>query len=269
MPSIPLGAPIWSDSLTADLAGDTAFYEGLFGWTSENAGPDFGDYTTFSLPGAAPDAPPRPVMGIMPCPPGAVPSRIWNLHYRVADCDEAVGRARSLGAAVDAGPESVGGMLRFAMLRDPNGASFGLVEPLDPSTGFGVWGETGSIAWAEYHVDGAPADAMRFYVDLLGWEAVTPPWEDPANPTPYAALSPRGGDVEFGGCHAAEGFEKSMPPQWSVMVMVADADALCAKAVELGGTVAAEPMDVPGLRVAGVATPGGTVVGVHSPRAWV
>lgn len=265
MPSIPLGAPIWSDSLTADLAGDTAFYEGLFGWSSENAGPEYGDYTTFSLPGAEP----RPVMGIMPCPPGMSPSRTWNLQFRVADCDEAVDKARSLGAAVDAGPESVGSMLRFAMLRDPNDASFGVVEALDPTTGFGVWGEVNSIAWAEYHYDGAPADAMRFYVDLLAWDAVTPPWEDPANPTPYTALSARGDAKEFGGCHAADGFEKSMPPQWSVMVAVEDADALCAKAAELGGSVAAEPMDVPGLRVAGIATPSGTVVGVHSPRSWV
>ncbi|GAA1683710.1 VOC family protein [Glycomyces endophyticus] len=261
MAPIPLGAPIWSDSMTTELAADTAFYEGLFGWDSENAGEEFGEFTTFSLGG-------RPVMGIAPCPPGTDPSRSWNLYFAVADAAASAALASRLGGTVVHGPEEVPGMLRFAMVNDPNGAAFGIMEAIDPANGFGVWGEPGSVSWAEYHFDGAPADAMRFYADLLGWNAVTPPWEDPANERPYAALSPGSGGAEFGGCHAAEGFEKGLPPQWSVMVAVEDADAVCARAKELSGSVAAEPMDVPGLRVAGVAAPGGTVVAVHSPRPW-
>ncbi|WP_112134191.1 VOC family protein [Glycomyces dulcitolivorans] len=264
MADIALGAPIWADSLTSDLRADTAFFEGLFGWSSEDAGEEFGNYTTFSLPGAEP----RPVMGIMPAPPGMAPSKTLHLQFKVGSCDASVGEARRLGASLDAGPEDVGGMLRFAMLSDPNGASFGVVEALDPATGFGAWGEPNAIAWAEYHFDGVPAEAMRFYQELLGWNVDVPPWEDPANPRPYASLSPGGGGAEFGGCHAAESFEKGIPSQWSVMVAVGDADAVAARARDLGGTVAAEPMDVPGLRIAGVAAPSGTVVGVHSPREW-
>lgn len=267
MTEIALGAPIWADSITSDLQADTAFYEGLFGWASENSGEEFGNYTTFGIADGSSGAG-RPVMGIMPCPPDMPPSKSWNLHFKVASCDTATEQAARLGATVDDGPDEVSGMLRYSMLTDPNGASFGLVEPLDPTTGFGAWGEPNAVSWAEYHYDGAPADAMRFYEDLLGWNVATPPWEDPANPRPYAALSPGGGGAEFGGCHAAEGFEKDMPPQWSVMVAVDDADAVCARAKDFGGSVAAQPMDVPGLRVAGVAAPSGTVVSIHSPRPW-
>ncbi|MEU6858889.1 VOC family protein [Glycomyces sp. NPDC046736] len=265
MNSIPLGAPIWSDSLTADLEADTRFYEALFGWTSTDAGEDLAHYTTFSLPGAGGD---RPVMGIMPCPPGMAPSRIWNVQFKVADCDASAEQAVALGGSLAEEPQNVADMLRFAMVEDPNGASFGLVEAKQPDTGFGVFGEPNSVVWAEYHFDGVPADAMRYYVDLLGWTAVTPPWEDPANPKPYAALSPGAGGPEFGGCHAADGFELNMPPQWSVMVTVPDTDAYTERAVELGGTIAAPPLDVPGLRVAGIAAPGGTTMGIQSPRAW-
>lgn len=265
MTSIPLGAPIWSDSLTSDLKADSPFYEHLFGWSSVNAGEEFGDYTTFSLPGG--DAG-REVMGIMPCPPGAEASRIWNLHFRVADCNAATEKAQELGATLVEGPDEMAGMLRFAMLNDPNGASFGLLEALAPGTGFGAFGEPGAIGWAEYNYDGVPAEAMRFYADLLGWSVVTPPWEAADNPRPYAALSPAEGEREFGGCHAAEAFELGMGAQWSVMVSVEDADATCDRAVELGGSVAAPPMDVPGLRVAGVAAPGGTTVAIMAPGTF-
>lgn len=267
MISIPVGAPIWADSLSADLEADTRFYEQLFGWNSLDAGEDFGHYTTFGLPGGSPGLG-RPVTGIMPCPPGMPPSQMWNLQFRVDDCDAATDRAGELGGVVVAAPEDVGEMLRFAMLTDPNGASFGLVEAKDPDTGFGAWGEPNSVAWVEYRHDGVPAEAMRFYAGLLGWNITTPPWEDAANPKPYAALSAAGSDREFGGCHAAEDWERELRPVWSVMLAVDDADAKCARAVELGGSIAAEPMVVPGLLIAGIRTPSGTIVGIQSPRAW-
>ncbi|MEU5157130.1 VOC family protein [Glycomyces sp. NPDC021274] len=266
MASIPVGAPVWSDSLTSDLAADVAFYQALFGWTAVDAGEDFGHYTTFGVPDGSEGG--REVMGVMPCPPGAEPSRVWNLHFKVEDCDAATARARELGAAVTNEPEDMGGMLRFSMLNDPNGAAFGLVQMHEPGSGFGVWGEPNSVSWAEYRIDGVPAEAMRFYADLLGWNVATPPWEVASNPKPYAALSAAGDAREFGGCHAAEGWELELPPQWNVMVAVDDAARACEQAVALGGSVAAEPMEVPGLQIAGIATPSGTIVGVQSPRAW-
>ncbi|WP_030157344.1 VOC family protein [Glycomyces sp. NRRL B-16210] len=267
MTSIPTGAPIWSDSLTSALEADTRYYERLFGWVSADAGEELGHYTTFGIDDGSP-APGRPVMGIAPCPPGIAPSRTWNLHFKVENCDAAAEKAVALGAALNAEPQGVGGRFRFAMLTDPNGASFGLVQALAQDTGFGAYGEPNSVAWAEYHYDGVPQEAMRFYAALLDWDVVTPPWEDAANPKPYAALSPAGTEREFGGCHAAEGFELNLPPQWSVMVAVEDADETCERSAELGGSVAAPPMDVPGLRVAGVAAPSGTMVGIMANRAW-
>jgi predicted enzyme related to lactoylglutathione lyase len=266
MTSIPLGAPIWADSLTSDLSADTAFYKALFGWNAVDAGEAFGHYTTFGVPDGSEVG--REVMGIMPCPPGMQPSRVWNVHFSVDDCDAVVERAKGLGAEVTAAPEDMGDMLRFAMLKDPNGAEFGVVQMSDPGRGFGVWGEPNSVGWVEYRHDGVPAEAMRFYSELLGWNVATPPWEDDSNPKPYASLSAAGNSGEFGGAHASAGWELSLPPQWTVMLGVEDADEVCERAVELGGSVAAEPMDVPGLRIAGVAAPSGTIAGIMSARPW-
>ncbi|MCC3765764.1 VOC family protein [Glycomyces sp. TRM65418] len=267
MTSIPVGAPIWADSLTTDLEADTRFYMRLFGWTSVDTGEDFGHYTTFGLPDGS-SGPGRAVTGIMPCPPDMPPSQMWNLQFRVDDCDAATRRARELGGTVVSEPEDVGSLLRFSMVADPYGASFGLVEPKEPGSGFEAWGEPNSIGWVEYRYDGVPAEGMRFYTALLGWNVTTPPWENPSSPKPYAALSAAGSEREFGGCHASDAWELELPPAWNVMVQVDDAVAMCERAVELGGSVAAEPLEVPGLMIAGIAVPSGTVVGIQSPRGW-
>ena len=38
------GTPSWVDLGTTDVAGATAFYGSLFGWTVEDLGPDSGGY---------------------------------------------------------------------------------------------------------------------------------------------------------------------------------------------------------------------------------
>jgi len=47
------------------------------------------------------------------------------------------------------------------------------------------------------------------------------------------------------------------PPHWSVTFGVDDVDAIAAKAVELGGTVVAPPLDAPWSRTAVLADPAG------------
>ncbi len=45
------GAPCWIDLMTSDPTKARAFYGELFGWTSEEGGPEFGNYITFSKDG--------------------------------------------------------------------------------------------------------------------------------------------------------------------------------------------------------------------------
>ena len=49
--SAPIGAPCWVDLFTSDPDKGRAFYEELFGWTSEDAGEEYGGYVNFSKDG--------------------------------------------------------------------------------------------------------------------------------------------------------------------------------------------------------------------------
>ena len=40
--AIPAGAPCWIELFTSDTDSGRAFYRDLFGWTSEDAGPEYG-----------------------------------------------------------------------------------------------------------------------------------------------------------------------------------------------------------------------------------
>ena len=47
----PIGAPCWVDLYTSDPERTQAFYNELFGWTCETAGPEYGGYFNFSKDG--------------------------------------------------------------------------------------------------------------------------------------------------------------------------------------------------------------------------
>ena len=41
------GEPTWLDLGTPDMDASVTFYTGLFGWSVERGGPEFGGYSTF------------------------------------------------------------------------------------------------------------------------------------------------------------------------------------------------------------------------------
>ena len=49
----PLGAPIWIDLSTSDVDRAKQFYGSVFGWSFEDAGPEYGGYVNASKDGQA------------------------------------------------------------------------------------------------------------------------------------------------------------------------------------------------------------------------
>src|SRR4051812_17779722 len=45
--SFPAGAPCWVELFTSDTQRSRSFYGELFGWTSQDMGPDYGGYINF------------------------------------------------------------------------------------------------------------------------------------------------------------------------------------------------------------------------------
>lgn len=118
-----VGARSWSELLTRDTARAAAFYGTLFGWTTRTSpGLMGGRYVLFELEG-------KPVAGMLqiqedwgPMPPN------WTVYFGVADCDGALETASQLGGSVLMGPMEIEKVGRFAYVRDPQGATFAVIQ---------------------------------------------------------------------------------------------------------------------------------------------
>jgi predicted enzyme related to lactoylglutathione lyase len=112
------GAFCWAELLAKDLPGAATFYTSLFGWGSR------GDarYTEWTLGG-------RSIGGMLEIQRdwGEVPPH-WLVYFQVEGCDAAVEKARGLGAKVTMGPQDFPGVGRLALLDDPQGASFYVIQ---------------------------------------------------------------------------------------------------------------------------------------------
>jgi predicted enzyme related to lactoylglutathione lyase len=261
--SIPLGAPIWADTTTADLAADLDFYTRLFNWASFDSGEQFGHYTELCLGSTVATA--RAVAGIVASPPGEPPSG-WGVAFHVADCVQAASEAEKLGGTIVSHPMRIGEDLVYAGMRDPDGGAFGLYEPLSDHVGFTAYREPGAVVWCEYVYDGAPVEAMQFYAELLNWSVRPPDTADPSRDAPYVGLWTHETNTEFGGGRMALGPELEMKPHWLVCFGTDSVDLTAAKAVDLGGSVAVAPVEDPAGRMAVLASPTGAHFSVMSSR---
>jgi predicted enzyme related to lactoylglutathione lyase len=118
------GAHCWTERMTRDPGATKAFFTGLFGWTAKDKD-DFGfTYTEFYL-GAA------PVGGMMPMAGPeweGVPDHFMQ-YFLVENCDAGADRATELGAKVCVPPCDIPTVGRFAILDDPQGATFAILQP--------------------------------------------------------------------------------------------------------------------------------------------
>lgn len=121
----PEGVFVWDELATSDADGAQRFYEEVFGWTAQDMGPDYGGYRIFKRGD-------RDVAGMMAFAESSVPPH-WQPYVGVEDADATVARAIELGGAAVVEAEDIPGVGRFAMLRDPQGAVFGVLKPAPPS----------------------------------------------------------------------------------------------------------------------------------------
>lgn len=120
---------VWQELMTRDFAGSLAFYEEVFGWSTELMGDtDSFRYTRFMSGG-------EPQAGIMDAtrwlPDGAA-SR-WQVYFGVNDVDDTVARVvRQGGTVVAAAEDTPYG--RNAGVTDSTGAYFLLSSSVQPSS---------------------------------------------------------------------------------------------------------------------------------------
>lgn len=244
-----LGEPCWVDYSSSDLPASRAFYTGLFGWEAEEGPAEYGGYLTFRSNG-------RAVAG-MGSVMGEQQPNLWTTYLLVEDAEATVTSAVDARAEVRAPTMTVGDKGAMAVLGDPGGAAVGLWEP-GLFRGFEVVAESGAPAWHELYARDYPAQ-FDFYTSVFGWH--TEILGDTAD-FRYATFGPEGAPT--GGIYDADKvLPDGVPSHWTIYFGVDDADAACARVLELGGTVIRDPWDSEFGRFAQVNDPLGGMFLLH------
>jgi uncharacterized protein len=122
-----MGAPnsiCWNELATTDTARAGAFYASLFDWSAETRPMGTSTYTVFGHEREQRG-------GMLSIAPewGPMPPH-WLVYFAVRDCDGQAALAQSLGGAVLRSPKDVAGVGRLAVLADPWGADFAVIQLL-------------------------------------------------------------------------------------------------------------------------------------------
>jgi predicted enzyme related to lactoylglutathione lyase len=234
MPDYAPGTPSWVELSSPDTDAAAAFYGPVLGWDATEPGPaETGGYRMFENDG-------KRVAGLMGQMQEGQPTA-WATYVSVADAEETAEKVKAAGGTVMVEPMDVTDIGRMAVFVDPTGAVFGVWQPR-AFAGADLVNEPGSLCWNEVHTRDIDTD-KAFYGSVFGWEPGRPQFA--GAPETYTVWELDGKGVG-GMMQMVEGmFPPGTPPHWSVCFAVADVDATVAKAREHGGTVAAEPMDMP------------------------
>jgi uncharacterized protein len=246
------GVPCWIDTAQPDPAAAAGFYGALFGWEFEERGTD----RVARLQG-------RDVAAITGQPEAAPP--VWTTYIRVGSA-----------IATEASVVAAGGhIVRQAvadthgyLFADPAGATFAVKE----DGGAELVNAPGTWNWSNLESTHVQA-AMGFYGAVFGWEA-TPMgegllmWRVPGYGDRLAEFDPTlrerhaGEGVPAGFSDAVAWLVPGETARWTVTFAVDDADAVAARATELGGAVLTAPYDEGPVRLAVLRDPQGAELSV-------
>lgn len=120
------GTPIWFELNGTDPDAAQAFYEAVAGWrVAPSPMPEHGGYRIAEADGV-------PVAGIRRSMPEAPGLPGWAIYLATRDVDAVAARAVELGGAVPFGPVDIPHVGRFAMVSDPQGVIFAVMDPANP-----------------------------------------------------------------------------------------------------------------------------------------
>ncbi|NDU71141.1 VOC family protein [Actinomadura sp. DSM 109109] len=251
----PEGTPNWLDIGVPDLDRARTFYGTLMGWQFQDAGPEAGHYNMCELHG-------EPVAGMMRNPEDEPDVYWWNVYFAADDCDATAQRATDAGGEVVVPSMDVMDVGRMAVLRDPQGAQFGLWQGR-AHPGSRIVNVPGSFVWNEL-VTRDSAAAGKYYRAVFGYELEPMPGD-----MDYTVLR-RAGDGRYiggilGGSEIVLGGSAEPASSWTTYFAVEDADAAVRKVRAGGGTVDSDPQDTPYGRTATVRDPFGVPFHVMKP----
>ena len=246
----------WVELATTDQKNGVQFYRALFGWDlkEEPIGPD-DIYSIFLMRDKEVAA--AYTMRAEERAHGTPPH--WNLYVTVANVEDSVKRAESLGGKVLAPPFDVMDAGRMAILQDPTGAVFEVWEA-KKSIGARILNEPGALCWSELTTRD-PKRAEAFYTALFGWTAKH---SAPSSVMEYTELHNQG-KTGVGMMAMPAEMPAHVPSYWMPYFQVGDCDGSANQAKGLGAKLMVGPHDIPGTgRFAILSDPQGAMFAVYT-----
>jgi predicted enzyme related to lactoylglutathione lyase len=234
----------WYELMTSDHEAAQGFYSSVVGWKLTPFAADGHPYTVLEIDGG------RGVGGVMPMPPGAAEQGMkphWVGYVHVADIDAAVERLKAAGGSLYHGPDPIPTVGRFAVVADPQGTTFNLLQPDSteemPALAMGT---PGGVDWHELHGTDW-AGSLEFYASQFGWSGTGQMDMGPLGAYQFFAMEPAPEGADCGTTRGAMYNDKDAPrPYWLFYVSVGDIDAAAERVKANGGTVLQGPAEVPG-----------------------
>ncbi len=250
------GRFVWHQLMTRDVPGAKKFYSKLASWKTM-PWPLDPAYTVCH-------ADVGPVAGITEMPAG-LPAEVpphWLQYIGTRDVDGTADAAVRAGGSIVKAPVDMPGAGRYAVLQDPQGAVFAIIDPENARPEAAGPPALGTFSWHELATTDNEA-AFAFYSGLFGWDPMQR-MDMGANGI-YLIFGQNG--AQRGGIYIKPAAMPG-PANWLPYAHVTSADKGFAVATSSGARQAVAPMDVPGGgRIAVIFDPAGAAFAMHSMAA--
>lgn len=222
---------IWHDLMTSDVEAAKKFYGAVVGWTFEAQMPEYSVALANGVGMGGIMATPENLKGMPP---------FWSGYINVADVDASCAKIKKLGGKIHREPWDVPHVARMAIVGDPTGANFNIMQPF-PREGGGLppASAMGAVGWNEAHLGDLDV-AWSFYSDMFGWTKGTVMAMGAIGD--YVLFQIDGQDI--GGMMKKQ--EMLPMPMWLYYFNVDGIDAAVERISKAGGKIAMGPHQVPG-----------------------
>ncbi|HSC15833.1 MAG TPA: VOC family protein [Gammaproteobacteria bacterium] len=246
------GRFVWHELYTPNRAGSQEFYGKVAGWAVQSWEQDPA-YQMFAAKSG-------PLGGVVEERSGTPQ---WLAYIGTTDVDATADAATRLGGRVQTAPADLPNGGRYAVIVDPQGATFGVhgsATAPQPETA----PKAGEFSWHELATSVAPGVAFGFYAALFDWDLMA---EHDMGPMGIYLVFGRNGR-QLGGIFDKGAQGKPGGAYWLGYVSVTDLEGAVERAKGARGSVLMGPMDVPGGdRVAQLMDPYGAFFALHKPAS--
>ncbi len=230
----PTGRFGWYELMTSDTAAAARFYSDVVGWTTQEMPADDGPaYTTFNIGSVG-------MAGILQL----TGHTAWIGYITVDDVDAHIEKIVEAGGKLWKPATDVPGVLRFAVLSDPQGAAFVVFtpDPGMPSRERPMPPIPGTIGWHELYTTNLE-EGFEFYHKLFGWNKVS---DMDMGPMGNYRVFDQGDHKQMG-----DGGMMIKPPRlpvssWAFYFVVDSISAAIKRVESGGGRIVKGPTQVPG-----------------------